>query len=54
MLLVLTDKADKFATLLNLVQTFDKLVGEVLNPFDVLIFDLDKRVSDALFPLADD
>ena len=54
LLLVLSDKADQLATLLNLVQRLDKLVGEVFNPFDVLILDLYKRVSNALFPFADD
>ena len=54
LLFVLTDEADKLTALLDLVQTLDKLVSEVLNPLDVLIFDLDKGVSDALLPLADD
>lgn len=53
LLFIFANEADKFTTLLNLVQAFDKLVCEVFNPFDVFIFDLDKRVSNALFPFAD-
>ena len=53
LLFIFANEADKFTTLLNLVQAFDKLVCKVFNPFDVFIFDLDKRVSNALFPFAD-
>lgn len=52
--LILANKADQFTALLNLVQALHELVGEVFNPLDVLVFDLDQRVSDALLPLADD
>jgi hypothetical protein len=52
--LILADKADKLATLLNLVQALHELVGEVFNPLDVLVFDLDQRVPDAFLPFADD
>ena len=54
LLLVLADKADKLTTLLDLVQRFNKFVCEALNPFDVLIFDLDQSVADAFLPSADD
>ena len=50
---IFAHKADKFTALFNLVQALDKLVGKVLDPFDVLILDLDQCVSDALLPLAD-
>ena len=53
LLFIFSNEADEFATLLNLVQTFDKFVCKVFNPFDVLIFYFDKRVSNALFPFAD-
>ena len=53
LLFILANKADQFTALFNLVQALDKLIGKVLNPFDVLILDLDQRVSDPLFPLAD-
>jgi len=53
LLLVLSNKTDKLATLLNLVQRLNKLVGEVLDPFDVLILHLNKRVSNTFFPFAD-
>lgn len=51
---VFADEADQFSALLNLVERLDKLVREVLDPFDVLVFDLDKRLSDALFPFSND
>lgn len=54
LLLVLADKADQLTTLLDLVQRLDELVGEVLNPLDVLVLDLDERLSDPLLPLAND
>ena len=54
LLFILADEADQFAALLNLVQALHKLVGEVLDPFDVFVLDLNEGVSDPLFPLADD
>ena len=53
LLLILSNKTDKLATLLNLVQRLNKLVGEVFDPFDVLILHLNKRVSNTFFPFAD-
>ena len=53
LLLVLSNKTDKLATLLNLVQRLNKLVGEVFDPFDVLILHFNKRVSNTFFPFAD-
>lgn len=40
LLFILANEADKLTALFNLVQTLDKLVGEVLNPFDVFVLDL--------------
>lgn len=53
LLLVLSDKADQLTTLLDLVERLDELVGEVLDPLDVLVLDLDERLPDTFFPLAD-
>ena len=54
MLLIFTDKADQLSTLLNLVQRLDELVCEGLDPIDVLIFNLDERLTDALLPVVND
>lgn len=54
LLFVFSDKADEFSALLNFVERLNELVGEVLDPLNVLVFYLDKRVTDALLPLVDD
>ena len=54
MLLIFTDKADQLSTLLNLVQRLDELVCEGLNPIDVLVLNLYKRLADALLPVVND
>lgn len=54
LLLVLTDKADELSALLNLIEGLNKLVGEVLNPLDVLVLDPDEGLTDTLLPLVDD
>ena len=40
--------------MLDLVERLDELVCEVLDPLDVLVLDLDERVSDALLPTTND
>ena len=52
--LVLSHEVDQITTLLNLVETLDKLVSKVVNPLHELLFDLDQGVTDALLPLLDD
>ena len=42
------------SSLLCFVERLNELVGEVLDPLNVLVFYLDKRVTDALLPLVDD
>ena len=54
MALVFSHKIDQITTLLNLVQTLHKLVGEVIDPLHELFFDLDECVTDPLLPLLDD
>ena len=54
MFLVFTDEADQLSALLNLVQRFYELVCEGLNPIDVLVLNLDERLTDALLPVVND
>ena len=54
MLLVFTNEADQLSALLNLVQRLYKLVCEGLNPIDVLVLNLDERLTDALLPVVND
>ena len=36
--------------MLDLIERLDELVCEILDPLDVLVLDLDERVSDTLLP----
>ena len=52
--LVLTDEIDQFSTLLNFIETLDKLVCERVNPLYKFILDIDQCLPDAFFPFFDD
>ena len=54
MALVLSHKVNQISALLNLIQTLNKLVGEVVNPIDELLLHLDEGASNGLLPLRDD
>jgi len=54
LLLVFTNEANELAALFNLIKGLDELVGEVLDPIDVLVLDLDEGVADTFLPVVDD
>ena len=51
--LVLTDEIDQFSTLLNFIETLDKLISKRVNPLNKLILDIDQCLPNALFPFSD-
>mmetsp|Transcript_10222 Transcript_10222/g.12026 ORF Transcript_10222/g.12026 Transcript_10222/m.12026 type:complete len:220 (-) Transcript_10222:399-1058(-) len=54
LLFVFADEANELATLLNLVKRLDELVGERLDPVNVLVLDLYEGLTDAFLPVVND
>ena len=54
MFLILANEAYQFATLFDLIQRFDKLICEILDPLNVLVFDFDEGIANTFFPFTDD
>ena len=50
--LVLSDKVNQFATLFNLIETLNELIGKSVNPFNKLVFDVDQSLANIFLPFS--